>query len=192
MKSIKYALLFLVIPTLIFSKNGYKEFEWGMSVEEVSSIANDLTKEEPLFTFFTAPRNAFFYRYENDIESSIPNPLNFVDSDIISYDSESRGIKFYFLENKLLSVKVSFLDKSIIRVMTGKYGMVNPIHGSSIMGNYRTASWLDQPGRLIVWEDYGTGMEYVYYLDKDWFTPIEKATIEEFRRKKRESSSRLD
>ncbi|MBC8192856.1 MAG: hypothetical protein H8E18_10785 [FCB group bacterium] len=181
-----------MIPTLLFSKNGYKEFEWEMSVEEISSLVNDLTKEEQLFTFFTAPRNAFFYKYADEIVSSIPNPLSFVESDIISYDSESRNLKFYFLENKLLGIKVSFLNKSIIRTMTDKYGMVNPVRGSSLMGDYRTASWFNLSGRIIVWEDYATGMEYVYYFDKAWFTAIQKLTIEEFRRKKRESNSLLD
>ena len=111
-------LCLFFIPVYLFSQSGYKDYTWGMTIEQVKEQATDLTEES--YFRFAAPSYAIMYLYSSEITSSVPNPLSHEKGKITSYKSEKQELKFYFLDNKLLSVEVSFFGENIITELKSK------------------------------------------------------------------------
>ncbi len=181
----------LFIPLCLLSQVGYKDYAWGMTINQVKETATDLA-EVGLFRF-AAPSYAIMYLFSSELISDVPNPLLHEKGRITSYESEKQELKFYFLDNKLLSVEVTFFRENILPEIIRKYGNVNPIRGSFGGYRYETASWEPDPKRLLVWEkstEYE--METVYYIDGIWFSNIRRMTMNAFRNEKQRTRSKLD
>ena len=109
------------------------------------------------------------------------------------YKSEQNDLQFYFLNDKLIAVELTFRNENIISELKQRYGNVSPISGSlPVYYNYQTATWDKEPNRIIVWEQGNTGIETVTYIDKKWLSPLLNKTIEVIKRGTSNTRSRLD
>ena len=167
------------------SSYGYKEFLWGMSIEDVNAKCKDLKQSE---------YNALSYFYKNEVISydpRDPNPLDYVKYEVEEYKSEDRGLTFYFVGEKLRAVHISFMGENIYPILEKKYGKSSQILKSSGSIVYNVVVWKDT-GRTIVWKDGIWGIETVDYIDSKWLTPLMERAMEEYRNKHLEEKSRLD
>jgi hypothetical protein len=188
------------------SQNGYKEYTWGMSTDQVKSICPDLivdnTIEEEFkrlniklddTTRWKTPKYALMYLYKSDLINKIPEPLQYEYGKLSYYESDQNDLQFYFLNDKLIAVELTFRNENIISELKQRYGNVSPISGSlPVYYNYQTAAWDKEPNRIIVWEQGNTGIETVTYIDKKWLSPLLNKTIEVIKRGTSNTRNRLD
>jgi hypothetical protein len=183
-------LFFLLsLSILAFAQNGYKEYSWGMSIEQVREKCPDL--EQKRLIRWAAPTYALMYIHKSEFVSSIPNPLEQEPGTITNYESKKNEQEFYFLNGKLVAVEIFFWEENILSELEKQYGDVSPILGS--YGNYRyqTAAWNKEANRIITWE-LNLPMEYVTYIDKFWLTSLLNKTMEVFRKRNDNIRSRID
>jgi hypothetical protein len=185
-----FILIFLVfVSTLGFAQNGYKDYTWGMSIDQVRAKCSDLSQKQLIR--WAAPTYALMYSHYSEFVSTIPNPLGQELGTITNYESQKNEQEFYFLNGKLIAVEISFWQENILDDLKKQYGNVNPVSG--FYGNYRyqTASWNKEANRVIVWE-LNAPLEYVTYIDKNWLTPLLNKTLDAFKKEKSSTRSRLD
>jgi len=182
------SLLFFV-STVIFSQNGYREYTWGMTIDQVREKSADLTQKQ--LVRWASPQNAIMFLYNSEFSSTIPNPLSYETGTITTYESKSNDIIFYFLNGILISAEITFWQENILTELRRQHGNVTPLSAS--FGNYRfqTATWNREANRIIVWE-INAPLEYVTYIDKNWLNPLMNRTMTIFRNQRDESRSRLD
>jgi hypothetical protein len=134
------------------SQNGYKEYKWGMSTDKIKSICPDLivdnTIEEEFkrlnlklddTTRWQSPKYALMYLYKSDLIDTIPEPLQYEYGKLSYYNSKQNDLQFYFLNDKLIAVELTFRNESIISELKQRYGNVIPISESlPVYYNYQT------------------------------------------------------
>jgi len=193
---VKKLLLVLLVPLFLFSNNGYKEFDWGISPADVKAIVPDLLQDWMKMAYFKAPTKAMLHTYSSEITSTVPNPFKYEDGSLMAYESKNRKLIFFFVDEKLIGVTTSFFGESIFSTLKSKYGVVTPALGTSSVGDYEVAAWFNSAKKtVVVWVKSGFGVyaiEEVTYFDMAWFTPLEQKAIDELRRSRINSNSRLD
>lgn len=185
--------LFLMLSVYIFAQNGYKEYTWGMTVNQVKTICSDLEVISGSDAFLNTPKNVLMYLYNSELVSKIlydiPDPLRYETGTITSGISKQNDLSFYFLNGRLIAVRVSFgYGVKIISDLERQYGRVNPIAWDN--RSVQTASWNKEANRTINW--LSVGHEYVTYIDKNWLTQLMNKAMEEYRKKQSNTRSRLD
>ncbi len=180
----------LVIGSSSWAQSGYKDLLWGMTQNQVQAKVADLVNVQKVF--FPIPSRAFFALHSNEITSTIPNLLEYVKGAITYYKSDAQDTDYFFLDGKLLAVQVSFIGENIRESLEAKYGYAPISTGKYISYTYSVSAWAKDPKRLIYWEDTNWGMEYVAYVDGEWFSKIEKVALADYRAQKAETSSKLD
>lgn len=221
-KSIFTLLIICFIITPGLSKNGYKDFKWGMTSEQISKIVLAPTIQVPSEDE-TGPRFeksewsieheelhpvslAFimYYLYENELENLIINPQRCA-VDFIEYNNgqpSNDRLEFFFSRNKLVGVVTQFHHgypgkyPRIINELEEKYGEGFPIkYNSSEDGIVEGRVWLDNK-RYVVWSRSDKSslfaLEYVTYLDVEWSKEISNICIQDYRKEKSQIRSRLD
>jgi len=131
--------LLICVSTLGFSQSGYRDYTWGMSVDQVKAKCPDLVQKDLIR--WAAPTSALMYLYNSEFVTTIPNPLKQETGTITNYESEKNELDCYFLNGKLIAVEITFWQENIIAELKKQYGNVSPVSGS--YGNYRyqTAAW---------------------------------------------------
>jgi len=184
------ALAFLGICS-VNAQSGYKDYTWGMTVEQVRVKCPDLVS----YNYVRWPATSYvtMYLYKDEIEGFVPNPLEYTSGQIVAYESAKNEIKFYFINKKLIAVEMQFIQKKILDDLIAQYGNVTPVGGVYGSYQYQTASWNDQKNRFIVWEaPRGYSIEIVTYIDGNWLSPLIDKAISAYRQEKASSKSRLD
>ena len=182
-------LLIILFPTIVFAQ-GYKEYTWGMSPEEVKNLAPDL-KASP-HTYWDSPTRILLFFYSKEIISSIPDPMEYEIGNISRYNSNSTNLEFYFINNKLRGVSFFMWGEDIYSSLVEKYGKVTPVSSMQMKTRYKTACWEDDK-RIIYWEEEQSAyIETVQYIDSQWLSPLLEKTISDYRDKKKQIKSKLD
>lgn len=177
------------------SSYGYKEFLWGMSIEDVNTKCKDLKQSEyNQHSRWRTPEDALSYFYKNEVISydpRDPNPLDYVKYEVEEYKSEDHGLTFYFVGEKLRAVHISFMGENIYPILEKKYGKSAQILKSSGSIVYNVVVWKDT-GRTIVWKDGIWGIETVDYIDSKWLNPLIEKAMAEYLQKDSAIKSRID
>jgi len=132
------------------AQSGYKDFTWGMTVEQVKKKCLDLVSYN--YIRWPAPSYVTMYLYSNEIEGFVPNPLEYASGQLVAYESTKNELRFYFINKKLIAVEMQFIQKKILDDLIAQYGNVTPVGGVYGSYQYQTASWNDQKNRFVVWE----------------------------------------
>lgn len=175
----------------VSAQSGYKDYTWGMTVEQVKKKCPDLVS----YDYIRWPVSSYviMYLYNDEIEGFVPNPLEYTSGQLLAYESAKNELKFYFINKKLIAVEVQFIQKKILDDLMAQYGKVEPVNGVYGSYQYQTASWNDQKNRFIVWEaPRGYSMEIVTYIDGNWLSPLIDKAISAYRKEQASSKSRLD
>ncbi|GHT52853.1 hypothetical protein FACS1894106_2450 [Spirochaetia bacterium] len=175
-----------------YDRSGYKDYIFGMSVEQVKEKSPDLKSNKSFFGFYQGTYS-LQYLYYNELITIVPNPLQYENGSITSYESEENDLIFYFLNRKLIAVSVTFVLENILPELKKQYGDISTVRGrSAYVGNtYQTATWNKEKNRIIVYDD-SLGVEQITYIDKDWLQPLLDKTMAEFRKGQSNTRSRLD
>jgi len=195
MKRSFFVCFILILSVFLYAQNGYKEYTWGMSVNQVKAISTDLEVEEgPGYKpFDNIARNALMFLHYSELASkvlaNIPEPMKYESSAITKYRSRQNDLSFYFLAERLVAVELKFMEMNIISDLERQNGKVNPI--SWLNGSNQTATWDKEPNRMIYWLSTG-GWETVTYIDKKWLAPLIDKAMEEYKKAQSNERSRLD
>jgi len=195
MKRSFFLWFLFILSVFSYAQNGYKEYTWGMSVNQVRAISTDLEAEKvPEYSpFGDIARYALMYLHYSDFVIkdfySFPDPMKYESGIITKYLSKQNGLSFYFLSDRLVAVEIRFWMIGIISDLEHQNGKVNPI--SWLGGRNQTASWNKDTNRIIYW--FSTGdTEWVTYIDKKWLAPLIDKAMEEYKRAQSNERSRLD
>ena len=206
MKKITFVIfLVFLLGTAVFSQNGYLDFRWGMSPDEVGEKmdangragykrgtgSNDLN---PLtFMMFSLYGSEISRDFNGQIWNRFPDTL-------IRYSNENYnwfrdgGFSFYFDNNKLFGVQTIFSNENIIKELESRHGKGTEINLTSSRGRI----WLNND-RYIIWinpTDQYRHLEFVAYLDSSTVRRMCLTSMEqnrsELRERQQRSRSRLD
>jgi len=192
-------------------KNGYKDFKWGMTPEQVSELVQTLEQKSEIGQTFQKseygyndPGSSLFfimsYLYRSELHDETPYPV----TDIIGYTNgltgnyRENGLSFFFSNDKLVGVVTYFRKANIISELEKKYGKGVSLEFSgaeSAVGRV----WLDNE-RYIIWSmsDFSSalGVEFVTFLDAEWSRKTCKKCVQDYKKEKQQEkfrqSSRLD
>jgi len=207
MKKIIIFLGFLFVSVYSFSQAGYREFLFGMSRTDIRARMPNLTEENDIATLDGIEYTiVMYYLYRTELQTTVPNPSQYIHRDHTSLRNamfsnfREGGIKFTFVQDKLVSVKTSF-SSSVLQELTGRYGngFVNYIHSKREDGE-ESRVWLND-NRFIVWcrgRSYNSRSYYelITYIDAVWLRDIcERAFasyVETTRQNQEERRTRID
>ena len=204
MKKISPICLLFFIGSFLFAQSGYKDFQFGMSMEEIKTKFPDI--KEPSYGY---QDDTLFYviqhLYKSELEGAIPNPLKGLeDFKVLSTGDNAREDDFTFLfhNNRLVGI-ITYYNfysqhyNNLIGALNDKYG-----NGSTYGVQYANNSsnegtlWVDNQ-RFIVWEHHNLSyspylrFQTVTYLDAVWLREVCKKRMEEFRKEQEQLKSRL-
>jgi hypothetical protein len=182
-------LLFLAIASFAYSQSAaYKDYSWGMTVEQVKTKCSDLRLD---VAPWMVPSYVLLFLYNSEFTSTLPSSLKFESGSISRYSSEKNELTFHFVGNKLVAVDVIFWGQNVINDLQKQYGTIKIINGTQ-RGD-KTATWTKEQSRIIVWDYMGdVGIETVTYIDKKWIMDLCDKTIIDFRGGKAQTKSKLD
>jgi hypothetical protein len=196
MKKIFFSIIFVLLALHTFGQNGYREFYFGMSVEDVGTIRPEIKKDDFFFVnFLTFIMQS---QYNSELISTIPNPRTNMTGTFTRYITgeylTDRDLTFYFHDNKLVAIETYFRNTNVLNELIQQYGNSFNVH----LSNTDDAKvWNNQSmGRFITWEKVTVGgnrsWEEVIYIDHAWITNLCRITIEDFRRAESNPRNRLD
>ncbi|MGP1570387.1 MAG: hypothetical protein ACTTH0_05645 [Eubacteriales bacterium] len=178
------------------SAYGYKEFKWGMSVDDVKAKCKDF-EEEGVYNDFIRwrnPEDVLSYFRKKELLSyapNAPNPLDYETGKIKEYRSRELDLIFYFVSGKLRAVHISTMGNDIYSAVVKKYGQADKMERAAGRIVYHIAAWKDK-GRIILWEDGIWGLETLEYIDAEWLNPLIEKAMAEYLQKDSAIKSRID
>ena len=175
------------------SAYGYKEFKWGMSVDDAKAKCKDF-EEEAYNDRWRNPEDVLSYFHKKELLSyapNDPNPLDYEAGKIREYRSRELDLNFYFVCGKLRAVHISTMGNDIYSAVVKKYGQANKMEKAVGRIVYHIAAWKDK-GRIIIWEDGIWGLETLEYIDSEWLNPLIEKAMAEYRQKDSAIKSRID
>ena len=197
MKKIFAILTLLFTSFIAFGQNGYRDFHFGMSIEDVRAIRSEIkvSNYSSLYSLIYIMQ----YLYDSELVSTIPNPIANITGRFTRYstgDNYSNDMAFYFHNDKLVAIETYFRSTNILNELRQIYGVGFTVHLAS-KPNARV--WNNQSrGRFIIWEIHTQrGYEYasveeVIYVDYLWVRDLCSVTIENFRKSDINPRNRLD
>jgi hypothetical protein len=180
MKRKIFAMLLICIAIAAFAdENGYKEFTWGMTIEQVKEKAADLTETQ--FNSWTAPKSILVLlnldkritdEWGYTSGAGFPDPLAQTQDVITKYYSESVQATFYFANEKLVATDLFFGwqdDGGIDKALADIYG-ASTVGLEIISPMFYGKLWIEDS---ILWNVNNAGPEEtVTYYDAAWLTPL--------------------
>ena len=191
-----FIILFIFVSIIGWSQNGYREFNWGMTINEVREICIQKSSSNPYWIEIndisgigTNAHFAIIYYLNNRIIFRIPNISGvWYGGDITSDES---GM-FHFYDGRLTSV-IIFYSGGIQELVT-RYGAGRTIEFQAFSLNGSPATiWLENRQRYIVFFRLTNRSENcVAYVDANWINTIYNNYIREIRERERQSRELLD
>lgn len=178
------------------SAYGYKEFKWGMSVDDVKAKCEDF-EEEGVYNDsirWRNPEDVLSYFHKKELLSytpNAPNPLDYETGKIREYRSRELDLIFYFVSGKLRAVHISTMGNDIYSAVVKKYGQADKMERAAGRIVYHIAAWKDK-GRIILGEDGIWGLETLEYIDAEWLNPLIEKAMAEYLQKDSAIKSRID
>ena len=84
----------LCITTQVSAQEGYKNYQWGQSVQQVSEIAGKLDELAVMFGRFPTPQLTLLCLYGNEFDNRVPDPMIHEGRDVSSFALEGSGDGF--------------------------------------------------------------------------------------------------
>jgi len=207
MKKNGQLLLLLLFPAMCFAQSGYKDFSWGMSVNDINALINIKNNHEDDYSSSLTSKDAFsflvYYLNQSKITDTVPNPYFDLQESGYYGCSTTDGywsndtLDFHFQNNKLFAVATYFMDSSVLQELQSRYKNGVKICMDFGDGNVDAVIWNPSPTRFIVWEKYNTtsyapAHEIVTYIDAKFFRIIADKSMTRYRTAIKKRDSRLD
>ena len=177
--------LFLAFSLSVFSQNAYRDLTWGMSVDEVRTIYNDLEvfpewlSSSNMISFMDFRAMGMLLGCIQDNRIIIPSDFPKLES---LYWSPKECIQFYFDEGKLRYVSINRCNELSISDLVSKYGKPYRQQWNTVFNTYPTIEFqeifINDKNRFVMvvrreWD--GNGGRYnvidkLLYLDRKWLS----------------------
>ena len=200
MKKLFLAITILLIctGTGIFAQNGYQNYTFGMSMEQIKSVFPDA--EESTFTS-NSLTYLMYHLHKSELPDRMPNPYIWAKEDIrILYTGEytwlSSSYYFIFNQNRLVGVVTFFPNENVLPDLVNRYGSgltYGMVFQNSTFLEGRI--WQNGTQRFITWEMYEamyTNYQVVSYFDAAWVRDLCQKAINNYREEQQRIRSRLD
>lgn len=177
MKKVPVFCVLFFISFLLYAQTGYKDYQFGITVEQLKLINPDIKESEHYRLTFPPIVDVMFAFYTPEAESYIPNP-NPYKGKCVEYSTKDDDLTFYFDTNKLVAVVTYFKgSQGILSELIKRYGEGNLL---LVYGKF-VFVWADyERKRFITFEEDN---EKVIYIDAEWASNLCKKTIEEDRKR---------
>lgn len=183
-----FALTLFVTTTAIFGQSAYRDYNFGMSPDQVRNISPDIRSVD---LYFQATVFSFYYIYYDQLDS-YPDPLRQETGRVTKFNSRSNNLYFYFVDDKLVCVEVIFSTDDIFSELQNRHGN-KPLRHVRYVGNtYNTVAWNNDPNRWVVYYNDRVALQSVSYFDGRWLKSLFDKTISAINAAKSSSRSRLD
>jgi hypothetical protein len=190
MKKISLIAIFCLISNIgIFAQSGYRNFTFGMNVEQVQRLAPDIVPAK----LYGGGDDRFIlmYLYNAELGSTLDyENLPWVPwpGEYTLYYSEKEDVYFNFFDNKL-GLVVLFFKGNIIDDLRKRYGnksvlSVKDKDGKNVTD---TVTWIE--GKRIILYYSNDDRSVLVYYDAEVFYPLIQKAMQDFRNSKR---SRID
>lgn len=187
-----FGMIFSIIACVgLYAQNGYKDYTWGMTITQIRARCGDIEETNAVYWWYQ-PSFAVLSFYEEEIKSTVPDPLEYEKREILSCESAKNGLVFYFVDSKLAAVELHFDEEGIYNELVKQYGEISIIHTMYRFKIHKTSTWLDNRNRIIIWDYPQDGIETVTYVDASWLAPLIDKAISAHRKEKESVTSRLD
>jgi hypothetical protein len=190
-------IFYFVGFTGIFAQTGYKNFTFGMNVDQVKRLAPDIVIPRRHGGGDVTHKDAILvYLYNSEIgfvcDSTKPPFSDYAELFWVRtfslYYSEKEDIDFWFLDNKLYAIEVHFAE-DVISELKKRYGDKRMITINDRYENYfDTVTWIDGNRFISYLKYYGDQGCTVEYCDMEYLNPVLQKTMEKYRH----SRSRID
>lgn len=214
MKQRIWVMLFVLsVATTAFAQEGYKEYRWGMSVQQVTAIAGELNALDVKYRYFEMPQVAALYLYGELFDYQVPDLMAQEDGKVSWFAPEGSGdgyfnippISFWFVDDELVGVELTKFDTSILSDLRLRYGVpgleVSENYGvldimkgvTGTVYEFEVIAW-ENGDRDVVWEKPkgNSNAEKVAYLDKIWILGLVSDLQMQLREKEFSDQKRLD
>jgi len=191
------------LSTMAVAQEGYKDYQWGQTVEQVSQKAGKLEEMYVMFGWFSRPQTIILYSYSDEFGNRAPDPMTHEDRPISSFAPEGTTgggwstppITFWFAGGELIAVEISKFETTMLPALKDRYGQKNPISGVMSSGyQFEAVAWTSGD-RMILWQipyDGTPGSESITYLSRPWFESLLKELRAERAQNTQSDKSRLD
>jgi len=188
MKKALFVVLVLFVTVALFGQTGYKDYTWGMSLEQVKEKCPDVRE---VGTGFKATLFMFYYVYYEQLDS-FPDPLKQETRNMTKFQSMKNDLMFYFIDNKLVAVDVTFSAENILPELLKQNGnkIARSIRYSE--NTYKLVAWNNNQNRYILYDFDNYFIETVTYIDGRWLKPLFDKTMTAINAAKSSSKSKLD
>jgi hypothetical protein len=179
-----------------FSQSGYKQFRWGMKVEEVLSLAPEFKNGWKDFGLTIPASIAFYCKYGANPNGTIPNPFASIDEKIVVYCDRGNQMGFAFYNSSLIAVVINQtanIENSFSADLDKKYGpkVTQGFQIGSV--EMQVKAWFNNGDRLITFERQDEdNNESVTYFDEAFFDKFAVPIFEDLKKENLKQKSRLD
>lgn len=193
------AFIAIALQTQGIAQNGYKNFTFGETIEQVRAKVQGW-KETEVGNIFTA---AYGSEYAGPHEvPDIPHPLGMIDGGRVkAFGSEKPELWFTFIDSKLVGVDVSFFQDYVLRDLEKKYGVGATIRMTFGETGADIETWFKDADRIIVYQVYYYGgwdsehksaRETVSYISRKTYNWLKGMVLEKEKAKRLKIEKRID
>ena len=176
---------------LASSQNAYKEFKWGMSLEQTETICHDIQKYVKTDAYSSNFDRIDFFAvgaYLNcTIGDNLYSPYTPGDSDE-EYISEKNQIALHFEENKLRCIKIKNTYNVSVDDLIEKYG--KPFIREEDE-NDKDYLFINDKYKFILFVKSLKWGDRLYYLDRKWFTDFYDGYIKSMRKEHQDNINKI-
>lgn len=214
MKKFLVLVIFVIfVPNIVFAQDGYLNFKWGMSSNEVQNSLEGESREgyRKNLPFPDILGYMMHYFYGTELRNSFNNRVRIpTNSTLRIINGETRyvyiyetytnaaynnyyneGFCFYFEENKLFGVMTVFNGDNIFRDLQSRYGAGNRVENM----NEDVRVWVNN-NRFIIWVKDTNFRSFVGFYDSASVRRICQSSMEgnrlSLREEQQRTRSRLD
>ena len=215
-KALSVFIFTILLGNYLFAQDGYLNFRWGMSLDEVRNLLDSNAREgfSRKTSMFSPASRLMFHLYgteivnvfEGRLRSSPHRSIQIIDGEFvfedryITYSTASwsnfgdGAFAFFFENNRLIGVQTIFVGANVIRELETRHGRGNEINNISFSldGSTNNCVWLDN-NRFIIWTnptDRHRNLEFVSFMDAVSLRRICQSSMEQNRRELREEQQR--
>ncbi|GBR73078.1 hypothetical protein NO1_0524 [Candidatus Termititenax aidoneus] len=160
---------------------GYKNFNWGLTPQELAKQLPGLQKNSsalaavPADELYALGKQLWFgllkFEMKQAAKEFYPQTQKYE-----SYFSGKEGVVFYFVDGRLVCVGVDFAGKNPYQELAQKYGAKTKFHYLRVNNyTYDGALWTT-PERVIFYAANALKPEFgnIYYFDPGWLASVKK------------------
>jgi hypothetical protein len=189
MKKLFVFLFAVVFSISLFSQTGYKDYTWGMSIDQVKQKNKNVHEDNMGW-------GSIYYAYlyfnnSNDVLSEKDFFEYLFNRETATLHSGIDDLSFFFENNKLVMVEVNFSNENILPSIQKQYGRKTTKNTRSGRNTYEFVAWRTN-SRIIVYNTAGYKYEDVAYVDLEWLDSFIQRILSIVQSKRANTDSKLD